>query len=390
MHEQRPTVSSQTDDFYFIISRAIESTKGDPAQSRKVIYELARAKLQKEAWLRNPPVGLLEMRQYLHALEAAIERIERTSSQEDELQSLLSRMRLIETNDATPARTAVTIHHELIDTNDTKTAPVWLRSAERLLPTVQAKRIWLTAEGLISMVATAVIAVALFAFLESRFDFGVLRHGPGSISSVDETASIRQQGPAARNDVSSGTERTTPVGMPAFPLPTLYGVYALSGGQLRELELLPIKLPDQKVFISAPITTPSRTTLSDRRASFVVFRRDLMTSAPERVTIRVVARVMRSRTFSSTGKPIIADVDDLWAVRSNSYEFRVAPLSQSPEMIAIRSENDDFSFSAGRYALVLKGQAYDFSVDGPITQAEQCLERTEALNGAVYSECQAP
>jgi hypothetical protein len=390
MHEQRPAISSQRDNFYFILSRAIDSTKGDSAQLRKVIYELARAKLQKEAWLRDPPVSILEMRQYLHAFEAAIERIESTSSQEDELQFLLSRVRLIESNDATPKSTAVTIQQGFIDTNDTKAVPIWLRSAERLLPAVQVRRIWLSAEALISMVAAAVIAVALFAFVESHFDFGIFQHEPRRISSIDETASIRQQGPAARNDVSSETERTTPVGTPVLPLPVLYGVYAISDGQLRELELLPIKVPDQKVFISAPITTPSRTTLSDRRASFVVFRRDLMTSAPERVTIRVVARVMRSRTFSSTGKPIITDVDDLWAVRSNSYEFRVAPLSQSPEMIVIRSENDDFSFSAGRYALVLKGQAYDFSVDGPITQAEQCLERTEALNGAVYSECQAP
>ena len=390
MHDQRPAVSSQKDNFYLILSRAIESAKGDPAQLRKLIYEFARAKLQKEAWLRNPPVSILEMRQYLHAFEAAIQRIESTSSQEDELQSLLSQMRLFENGDAAPQSTAVTIHNEFLHTNDNRTVPVWLQSAERVPPMVQARGIWLTAEALILIIATAVIAVAMIAFLENHFDFGMFQYRLARISSVDEPALIRQQGFAARNNTLSESARTSRLEMPVLPLPTLYGVYAINDGQLRELELLPIKMPDQKVFISAPITTPSRTTLSDRRAMFVAFRRDLVTGAPERVTIRVVARVMRSRSFSVAGKPIITNVDDLWAVRSNSYEFRVGPFSQSSEMIVIRSESGDFSLPAGRYALILKGQAYDFKVEGPITQAEQCLERTEAPNGAVYSECQTP
>jgi len=45
---------------------------------------------------------------------------------------------------------------------------------------------------------------------------------------------------------------------------------------------------------------------------------------------------------------------------------------------------------AGRYALVIKGQAYDFTVAGPITEAAQCLERVDAANGTFYSECGRP
>jgi len=48
---------------------------------------------------------------------------------------------------------------------------------------------------------------------------------------------------------------------------------------------------------------------------------------------------------------------------------------------------DNFVFPAGRYGLVYKGQAYDFTVAGRITEAAQCLERIEAVNGAFYSEC---
>jgi len=37
--------------------------------------------------------------------------------------------------------------------------------------------------------------------------------------------------------------------------------------------------------------------------------------------------------------------------------------------------------------LVLKGVGYDFTVDGATTDIAHCLERTEALNAPVYSEC---
>jgi hypothetical protein len=41
----------------------------------------------------------------------------------------------------------------------------------------------------------------------------------------------------------------------------------------------------------------------------------------------------------------------------------------------------------GRYALVLKGYAYDFSVAGQVADPRQCLERLLATNGQFYSEC---
>jgi hypothetical protein len=70
--------------------------------------------------------------------------------------------------------------------------------------------------------------------------------------------------------------------------------------------------------------------------------------------------------------------------------LRVAPISESAEMLMLRPEKSDFVFPAGRYGLVLKGQAYDFTIAGPITDAAQCLERIEAANGGYYSECRNP
>jgi hypothetical protein len=89
-------------------------------------------------------------------------------------------------------------------------------------------------------------------------------------------------------------------------------------------------------------------------------------------------------------KAKFASVDGQWAIRSNAYDFRVAPLKSNPEMIVIKPEKDDFALPAGRYALILKGQAYDFSIDGQITEPAQCVERADTLNGPVYSECRNP
>ena len=56
-------------------------------------------------------------------------------------------------------------------------------------------------------------------------------------------------------------------------------------------------------------------------------------------------------------------------------------------MIVLRPEDPQLTLSPGRYALVIAGQGYDFSVDGKITDLAQCLERTNVIDGMVYSEC---
>ena len=149
-----------------------------------------------------------------------------------------------------------------------------------------------------------------------------------------------------------------------IPTPSEYGAYAVVNGKLTELGQLPIKVPDPRVAISAPITVPSQAHLSSGQLQFVVFRRDLKDNAPDRVSVRVVAQVMRALTFDSKGHAKTTDVEQSWVIRNHSYQMRVAPLGDNPEMIVIRSDPADFVFPAGRYALVLKGVGYDFTVDG--------------------------
>jgi hypothetical protein len=128
--------------------------------------------------------------------------------------------------------------------------------------------------------------------------------------------------------------------------------------------------------------------LPDGKAKFIVFRRDLVGNAPDRIEVRVVARVVRALTFDAKGKPALQPVTDTWSIRNVSYEFRVRPVAGNPEMLLVQAEKADFTLPPGRYVLVLKGQGYDFTVGGNVTDLAQCLERTEAANGAFYSECQ--
>ena len=73
--------------------------------------------------------------------------------------------------------------------------------------------------------------------------------------------------------------------------------------------------------MSTPVKTPSRTTLPDGRLSFIVFRRDLTTSAPDRVAVRVIAKVMRGMTFESAAGASVTKLDDQWAIRGTSYDL---------------------------------------------------------------------
>ena len=155
---------------------------------------------------------------------------------------------------------------------------------------------------------------------------------------------------------------------------------------MSELKTLPIRAPDPRVALSVEINEPSKTLLLDGNVVFIVFRRDLVSSAPQKATIRVVARVARAITFN-TGKAVSSDVKRSWRIRSNSYEFDVAPLSENREMVTIRPETADFVLPAGRYALVFDGLAYDFTIDGPVTDRAQCVESFATLNGPVYTDC---
>jgi hypothetical protein len=141
-----------------------------------------------------------------------------------------------------------------------------------------------------------------------------------------------------------------------------------------------------------------RKPVADRRAgsqrhcpgtlTFVVFRRDLVSNAPEKVPLRIAARVARSMNFDSAGKAVMTTpATATWIIRDQGYNLRVSPLRENAEMVMLRSEDPEFSFSSGRYELMLGGQAYDFVVAGEVTDPAHCVEGVATVRGPVFYEC---
>jgi hypothetical protein len=181
---------------------------------------------------------------------------------------------------------------------------------------------------------------------------------------------------------TAATARQTP----AFAAPDTYGIYAVSDGQLTPLEPLPIRIPDARVPISSTISKSAPAPLANGHLSFVVYHRDLATSVPETVSVRIVAKVMQSTAFTG-GKPKATAIEDTWAVRGGAVDLRIAPVPTNNEMIVIRPADPNFTLSPGRYVLMFKNQAYDFSVAGTVSDTAQCLERADLPDRSVYSEC---
>jgi hypothetical protein len=371
-------------DFAVVLSRVIESIEDDPAQLRNAIYELARIKLRREAWQREPSLKLWEARHLTLALESAIERVETIYSKHDKLRALRSLGRPIESSEVMiePRDPLPIIDQAPAQTADADHLPVFVTRAKGASLTVDRPSHWPGAAPLLRGALVASFAVALCVVIGQ---FGLLgNQAPQKTASAEPKPVVQAPEPALQLPATALSQSSP------FPLPTVYGVYAVSGGQLHELEALAGRVPDQRVFMSTPIRTLSRTVLPDGKVVFIIYRRDVASSAPERVTVRVIAKIMRAMTFNTAGQASVGNVEDLWTIRNVSYGLRVAPLSEGSEMVMIRPENADFVFPAGRYGLVVKGQAYDFTVAGPITEAAQCLEGIKASNGTFYSECRNP
>jgi hypothetical protein len=208
--------------------------------------------------------------------------------------------------------------------------------------------------------------------------------------SVSTTAALPAQAPEP-----TSTQVSVPVAPPPHKeeptplLPRVYGIYAISNGELFELEALPGRAPDPRIALSAVITKTSRTILPNGRLSFVAYRRDFAASAPERAAVRVIAKIARATNFGSQGQAQVSGVDDTWIMRNISFPFRVAPVASNPEMLALEPESEP-ALPAGRYGLVINSIAYDFSVAGEVIDPNHCLERVAAANGTFYSPCGKP
>ncbi len=389
--ERQVSPHAQEIEYALILQRMINAVKDDPKQMRLTIYEFARARLK----LDTVTTEESERKRLATALETAIQGVEEFQVRREVHEQLAPPDRQPQIGPRVePAKAS-----SLIAAHRTVTpAPEDILVPERiyLRPDIDGTFGEARTRALASTLARFCIGMFLFgvvaalAYYNRRLPF--LRDNLGQLalrSTVTEPAAVAAA-PGGARLASAIPDPKPSVVDPPFPIPSDYGVYAINDNILSELYALPERVPDKRIAVSTPIDRPSRTTLPDGKIKFIVFRRDLVGNAPDRIEIRVVAQVVRAISFDTKGRPNISPVSDAWNIRNISYEFRVRPIAGNPEMLLVQSDKPDFLLPAGRYVMVLRDQGYDFNVSGKVAEATQCLERTDAANGSFYSECPRP
>jgi hypothetical protein len=261
-------------------------------------------------------------------------------------------------------------------------ATYWVRPA----PHVAAR---LPLSGLMVGFQVAIAAVAIAALY-------IALSGRNSPVQADKEmpSAAQSASPAASPDgttmVAAASLAAAPVAPLPFPRPIAYGVYAVRGDQLIELEQVQGTPVDPRTRSQLQIVTPVRTVIDPAKPVFVVFRRDLVSSAPEKVPVRIASRIAHSMIFDASGKPVVTTPETAtWLIRDKGYDLRVSPLRESLEMVMLHPENPEFSFPPGRYELMLGGQAYDFIVAGEVTDPAHCVEGVATVRGPVFYECKS-
>ena len=431
--------SSAYRDYFTILTNVISEVSRDPTQQRKLVYALARLKAEALLSLTSEsttlPVKMLLKLEHTLELEEAIDRIE--AMVRDEPHKLIAAPRsldatkqfdtLLDDDKSTghkpkdldeidlplsqtsarsdsPTDLAVIIppaqppirlpqlHGMLIDQ-----LPPWLdrirSTLHRLEYDPKEKSYWIR-PGLLSflqLTAAVVFGVALYVGVAGWVQISRQSTPNSAQSSTATTAAASAAAPPSAMSTMTvhGAQAPLPAALQApplpFPVPTSFGVYAVNGDKLIELTKLPIKIPDPRILVSAEISQPSHAVVESGDVKFIVFRRDLVNSAPSTASVRVVARVTRNMKFVH-GKPTYVPLPHSWRIRAKSFDFNVSPLQGRPEMILIRPA-PGVDLPAGRYALDLNGYGYDFTVAGPVKSPDQCLEQVEVTNGSVLSPC---
>ncbi|GLH76726.1 hypothetical protein SSBR45G_16340 [Bradyrhizobium sp. SSBR45G] len=371
-------------EFALVLARTIDAVSADPEQLRSAVYELARHKLQELA--TDDPS---EKQRLMKALEVAIEGVEAHTQSNGPAQ-------LAPPPTVRPVRIAHEAVPNLLD------RPGSLRgeaAADPILPgrdsaaaPARRRRGWSSSVPLRFLVMLAVLGTVLVLIaLQRRDAFSSLRTTVAGALSARPSASVEP----VEVPVAPVSAQPTPEPRlePKRALPTAYGVYAEVAEKLYELEMLQGRAPDPRVAISAAITKPSITVLPDGRVKFIVFRRESGAAASDPIEVRIIARVNQVTTFDAAGKPLLASAsgdEKTWVMRNVSIPFRAAPLKEDPQMIEVQPRDPDVPLPPGRYALVLKTQAYDFTVEGAVTDRRHCMQRLSAANGTFYSECEKP
>jgi len=358
MADAAPTIQAIKAGFVRVLSDRIRSTT-DPREIRELVYQVARIRLVEQ--FTHEDAG--QAREIIQTLEQAIQEVERDAT--------------LATSSTTPPAL------------DTPKLPFPMRGKQD--GPLATARHRLTGIGLPPSIARLAAVFLLVAIVGAAVAFWPRIRAQFAASPQPPAAAAQLRPPPAPESKPAGqppaTEREAPQApQPSMPLPTTFGVYALSDGQLQELKAVPGKVPDHRVAISAAITTPSATTLGSGDVKFIVFRPDGGGDASE-TEVRVVARVSRTMGVDATGKAAMMKSGDAWVIRSTSFPYKAGPIEDQSRMLLLQPDQDGFELTPGRYVVVVKGMGYDFTVAGTVTDPNQCVERVNATNGAFYSPC---
>ena len=370
-------------DYYSILLEAIERAKQNPAQVRTLVYERALFNLKRDVLFGHSSMGLADVVRQIYEFEFAVARIEVNATDEESSQAyrkqeprLTAQVKSRDTVQILPPKAMPPLYAGLKEIQRTDSAQ-FTRLSEQFLRHVRNTNKFIGVALLGMAIIGAVIITMLWPSLKMS-------------STTEATNKLSQSGETALAHVSLGDGDVAPADSGAkvsFPLPASFGIYVLSNDKITELKPLPIGIPDPRIALSAEIDQPSTTIISDDKPAFILFRRDLLNSAPK-VALRVIARIAR-QTKIVDGKARTTSIEGSWRIRNISLDLKLSPVPGQREMLIARIDNDH-PLANGRYALVLNRTGYDFAIAGKEQSAASCLETFETASGSVFSQCRTP
>jgi hypothetical protein len=373
-------------DYYLILLEAIKTTKQNSAQLRALVYERARFNLKRDALFGYSSMGLADLVQQINEFEIAVARVEANSIDDQPSPAYREQGELLDPAHAKSSNSVQILPPRPIRPLYAGLNPIqWMDNFQHARLSEEFVRHVRFANKFIG------IAFLGMAFIGTVIITVMLWPSPKVAPQIEIVNKLPKTGDTAVKHSSPSEDTTALIDSSSkvpFPLPTSFGIYVLSNNNLTELEALPINIPDPRIALSAEIKTPSTTTISDTRPAFILFRRDLLNNAPQKIMLRVIARIARE-TKIVDGKAGMTNIEGAWRIRNISRELKISPIAGQREMVMARVD-DDVSLAAGRYALVLNKIGYDFTITGPVQSPEFCLEGFETTNGSVFTQCRTP
>lgn len=405
---------AQSLDYYNILLEAIKGTQQNPSQLRALVYERARFNFKRDILFGHSSLGLADLVKQVKDFELAVARIEATAVDNQPLvreegrgEHVSPRSSGVDDYEIGPAASEPEIAEPLVS-EETASGEIFEEAAQpvravQIMPPAPlpplyaeftpvqrfdnfsysqpAEELW-RRQRFGRQLTTAIMALA-FAVVTAV----IVAEKPWQWSQAQ--TDIKRNPPDERERQIARREDARPESPKlSYPVPTAYGIYALNENKLVELKPLPINVPDPRVALSAEIKQSSSAVITGDKPAFILFRRDLLNNAPQKMTLRVVAQVVRDTNIVN-GSATVTKIDDTWRIRNISTELKVSPVPGQPEMIIARL-NDGSPLAAGRYALVVNRTGYDFTIEGPINSLAFCLEGFQtAASGSMFNQCRS-